>query len=120
MQVSLERESPRVIKVRLSGRVDSRQWRAALDDVVELLETGGPASILVAADGFEGWEPGNWEDLSFQRAYDPQIRRMAIVADKEWEDRALMFSGKGLRKVDIEFFTTPQMPQAMNWLTSVS
>ena len=118
MQVTLERESPRVIKVRVSGRVASDEWRAALEDVVGFLESGGPASLLVAADGFEGWAPGDWEDLSFQRKYDPQIRRMAIVADKQWEDQALMFSGKGLRRLEIEFFPTAQMPQAMNWLTA--
>jgi hypothetical protein len=35
MQVTLERESPRVIKVCLSGLVDSKEWRAGLEDVVE-------------------------------------------------------------------------------------
>jgi hypothetical protein len=43
---------------------------------------------------------------------------MAIVADAKWEDQALMFAGKGLRKIEIEFFTPAEMGRARQWLTA--
>jgi hypothetical protein len=44
---------------------------------------------------------------------------MAIVADEKWQDRALPFAGKGLRRIDIDVFPPRQMSDARNWLTSV-
>ena len=118
MQASIARESPRLISARLSGRLSSRQWQAALREVAKLLRTDERASLLVVAEEFEGWGPGEWDDMSFQRAHDKQIDRMAIVADRKWEDMGLMFSGKGLRAIEIEFFTPAEMSRARQWLES--
>jgi hypothetical protein len=118
MQVSVEQESPNVIKVRLAGRVTAQEWHTALKDVAKLLTQEARASILLAAEGFEGWEPGNWDDLSFQKENDDRIGRIAIVADQKWKDQVLMFAGQGLRKVDIRFFTPPETAQARQWVVS--
>ncbi len=118
MQVSVEQESPRVIEVQLAGRVTSQEWHATLKDVAKLLRPEEHASILLAAQGFEGWEPGDWDDLSFQREHDQHIARIAIVADQKWKDQVLMFAGQGLRKVDIRFFTPPETAQARQWVSS--
>jgi hypothetical protein len=115
--VAVERESPLLIKVRLAGRLNSRQWRAALEEMAGLLKPGERASILVDADAFEGWGRGDWQDLAFQSNHDPLIHRMAIIADRKWEAQALMFAGKGLRRIEIEFFTPEQTSQARQWLT---
>jgi hypothetical protein len=118
MQVSVEQESPRVIAVELAGRLTSQEWHATLKDVAKLLRPEERASILLAAQGFEGWEPGDWDDLSFQRENDERIARIAIVADQKWKDQVLMFAGQGLRKVDIRFFTPPETAQARQWVSS--
>ena len=120
MHVSVQRESPDVISVELSGRLNSQEWHTALDDVSALLKPGERTSILVAAESFAGWEPGDWDDLSFQQKHDPQIRRIAIVTSEQWQDQARMFAGQGLRRVEIECFTPAEMPQARQWLTSAS
>jgi hypothetical protein len=118
MQVSVEQESPRVIEVQLAGRLSSQEWHATLKDVAKLLRPEERACILLAAQGFEGWEPGDWDDLSFQREHDQHIARIAIVADQKWKDQVLMFAGQGLRKVDIRFFTPPEAAQARQWVAS--
>jgi hypothetical protein len=116
MQAAIEQESPQVIRVEVTGRLTSQQWHATLKDVAKRFAPGRSTSILLIAEGFEGWEPGNWDDLSFQREHDAQIERIAIVADERWRDRVLMFAGQGLRKVDIRFFTPAEMSQARQWL----
>ena len=117
MQVSVEQESPGLVNVHLAGRVASQAWHAALADVAKLLNPGQRTSILLAAEGFEGWEPGDWDDLSFQREHDAHIARIAIVADQKWKDQMLMFAGQGLRKVDIRFFTPAETVQARQWVS---
>jgi hypothetical protein len=118
MQVTIERESPRLITIRVSGRLSPRAWRSVLQDVGKLLHAQERTSLLVLAEQFEGWESGDWDDMSFQQKHDEQIDRMAIVADKKWEDLALMFSGKGLRRIEIEFFAPAEVSQARRWLVS--
>ena len=118
MLVSIDHGSPRVIKVELSGRMDAKQWRAALDEVENLLTPGEVTPLLISAIGFEGWGAGDWDDLSFQRNRDAQLGRMAVVADRKWEDRAMLFTGKGLRGLEIEFFTPEEMPRARQWLVA--
>jgi hypothetical protein len=116
----VERESARLITVRLSGRLTQRQWEAALQEIANLLKAGERSSLLVVAEDFEGWGAGDWDDMSFQRAHDEQIDRMAIVAEKKWEDQALMFCGKGLRGIEIEFFPPVEIARARQWAVSSS
>ena len=47
-----------------------------------------------------------------------QIDRIAIVADRVWEDLALMFAGQGLRRVDVQFFGPSSEKQARQWLAA--
>ena len=118
MGVSVERESPEVIRVKLSGRVNWKEWRSALEKVATHLNPEKTASIFVAAERFDGWDSGDWGDLSFQEKYDPQINRMAIVVAREWQDRALQFAGKGFRKIQLECFLPEEVDRARQWLTS--
>jgi hypothetical protein len=114
----VHQESPGLIMVELAGRLAPQQWYAALDGVAKLLPEGKRTSILVSGERFEGWSAGKWDDFSFQHDNDSRIGRMAIVADAKWEDQALMFAGKGLRKIEIEFFRPAEMGRARQWLTA--
>jgi hypothetical protein len=119
MQPSVVRESPRLVRVLLSGRVTPQEWNAALGEAAKLLQADEQTAILVTADGFEGWEPGGgWDDLSYRRLFEERVSRMAIVADRKWEDQALMFAGKGLRRFDVEFFAPAELARARAWLTA--
>jgi hypothetical protein len=120
MRVSIDQESPRIIRVELTGRMDAKQWRASLDEVAKLLQPGEVTPMLVSAIGFEGWGAGEWDDFSFQKQHDAQVGRMAVVADRKWEDRAMLFTGKGLRALEIEFFTPDDLPRALLWLTAAA
>lgn len=115
-QFTVKQESPGLVTVDLSGRIGAEQWGAALDELATLLPEGRRTAILVSGDDFAGWGTGEWDDFDFRHEYDPRISRIAIVADERWEDQALMFAGKGLRKVEIEFFTPDAIERARRWL----
>jgi hypothetical protein len=115
---TVKQESPGLVAVNLTGRIGPKEWGAALHELAAHLPAGRRSSILVSGDDFEGWGTGEWDDFDFRHEYDPRIGRIAIVADKRWEDQALMFAGKGLRKVEIEFFTPGEMDRARQWLAA--
>jgi hypothetical protein len=120
MAVTFKRESPQVITLRVSGRVGSGEWQTALSNVAKLLNPREQTSLLVLAENFAGWGQGDWSDLSFRQEYDARVNRMAIVADERWRDPLLMFAGKGLRRIDVEFFTPAEVDKARRWLTSAA
>ena len=49
--------------------------------------------------------------------YDKLIEKIAIVGEKKWEELAMIFTGKGVRPIPIEFFTPAELPKARVWLT---
>ena len=58
-------------------------------------------------ENFAGTEKGgNPGDVSFQADYDPFIEKIAIVGDKKWEDVALLFTSKGIRRVADRILST--------------
>ena len=120
MSVTVECESPQIITVRMRGKVSSEEWREELQKVAKHLDTLMSSSILVIAEDFAGFGQGDWTDLSFQLAHDRQINRMAIVTDPKFEDEALLFAGKGLRRFEIQYFPPSQLAAARAWLLETS
>jgi SpoIIAA-like len=108
-----------VLTIKISGKLRQSELAAAQKNAAKILEKRGGSRVLVLAERFEGWEKGDdWGDLSGQEQLDAQIDRMAIVGEKRWEDVALLFTGKGIRHIDIEYFSPTDLPRARNWLSS--
>ena len=115
MSVRVDLESPELLVVRLSGNVTAQEFRAGQEEASRLLKPIVSAAFLAVLRDFEGWGGGDWNDSSIQFQNDTQIKRMAIVGDRKWEDAALMFVGKGLLHFDIEYFEPGQLVQAQKW-----
>ena len=107
-----------ILTIKVSGKVAQPELAAAQKSATEILKKQGPSRLLVLAESFQGWGKGNWGDLSGQQAIDSQVDRMAIVGEKQWEDLALLFTGKGFRRTAIEYFTPADLPKARAWLAS--
>ena len=108
-----------MLTIRISGRLRQSELAAAQKNAAEMLKKRGGSRLLVLAEKFEGWEKGqDWGDLYGQEKLDAQIDRMAIVGEKKWEDVALLFTGKGIRHIEIEYFSSAELPRARDWLSS--
>lgn len=108
-----------ILTVRITGRLAHPELRAAQHQAAAILQGESKVRLLVLADGFQGWERGgDWGDLSFQVENDPFIEKMAIVGEQRWEDLALIFAGKGLRKFPVEYFQSADLARARTWLAA--
>ena len=91
----------------VSGTLTQAELAKAQQAAADIIRAQGKVRILVLAGDFTGWEIGSeWDDFSFQEAFDPYIEKMAIVGDARSEDLALIFVAKGLRSFPIEYFAT--------------
>lgn len=107
-----------IVTVKISGKLAQPDLLAVQQEAAKILHSGGRAGVLIIVEDFQGWEKeGDWGDLSFQLHNDSQIARMAMVGDRKWEDLALLFVAKGIRKFPIEFFPPSEMARARAWLT---
>jgi|KBSMisStaDraftv2_1062788.scaffolds.fasta_scaffold488975_2 hypothetical protein len=108
-----------VLTIRISGKLRQSELVTAQKNAAAILRKRGGSRLLVLAEKFDGWEKGgDWGNLSGQEQLDAQIDRMAIVGEKRWEDVALLFTGKGLRHIEIEYFSPTDLPRARSWLSS--
>ncbi len=105
-----------ILTARIAGRLTQPELAALQQAAAGVIRQHGHVRMLVIAQDFQGWQKGGgWDDLSFME-YDPYIRKMAIVGDKEWEEQALLFTGQAMRKFPIEYFQPADLDRAKAWL----
>jgi hypothetical protein len=106
-----------VLTIKITGKLTQPELQAVQKSAAEILTAQGKMRVLVIAQEFEGWEKtGDWGNISIQDEMDPKIKKMAIVGESKWEDLALLFAAKGLRKFPIEYFQPQDLAKARGWL----
>jgi hypothetical protein len=121
MSAEIVDHSGNVLTARITGLLTQPDLVALQSAAGDILGRQGRMRLLVLTENFEGWQRGGrWGDLSFSIDYDAQIEKMAIVGDKKWEDLALIFAAKGLRRFPIEYFQPVEIAKARAWLAQTS
>jgi len=110
-----------VLTIKVSGTLTQPELAKLQAAAAGIFGTGGTRGkwrVLVLTENFAGWERGEtWNDFSFSD-HDADIERMAIVGERKWADQALMFTAKGLRPFQIEYFEPAQIAAARAWLAA--
>jgi hypothetical protein len=108
-----------IMRVRISGVMSLADQKALQKMARELIDRGLKPRLLIMAENFEGWEKTEeWEDVGFLTGYGNSIVKMAIVGDESWKEQIFMFTGKGLRPTEIEFFPSSSLSEAELWIRS--
>ena len=108
-----------IVHVKITGVMKLADQRAIQAAGMKLIEQGVMPSLMLTLDKFQGWEKGvDWGDVGFMLSEGKNIRKMAIVGDKRWEDEVLVFVGKGIRSTEIEFFPVAAARDAETWIRS--
>jgi hypothetical protein len=106
-----------ILTVKVTGHLSQTDLLTTQKAAAEILREHGGSLVLFVTEDFQGWESGgDWGDLSGQAELDTYARRIAIVGEPRWEDLALLFAGKGIRRVDVEYFFPPDLEKARTWL----
>lgn len=106
-----------LVMVRFSGKLKVAELQAVQKAAGDAISRNGKVRVLCLAEDFDGWEKSeDWGDVSFQAEYDPFIEKIAIVGDRKWEELALLFTSKGIRRVPIEYFAPRELGKAYQWL----
>jgi hypothetical protein len=106
-----------LITFKISGLLKRAELAQAEKAAIEVMDSAHRIKFLILVENFQGWDnKGDWGDVSFQWRYDDQIEKIAIVGDKRWQELAEVFVGKGLRSMDIRYFTPSEIAEARTWI----
>jgi len=105
-----------LLVVKISGKLSKSELESSQKVAIDVVKREGRARVLILAQTFDGWEDGDWGELSFMMKYDSQIERIAIVGEKKWEDELLAFAGKGMRSCQVEYFPAARVSPARTWV----
>jgi hypothetical protein len=119
MSVTFTKESDDLFVISVQGIF-------AFDDLKEVeksarvqIDRNQKIKLLVLAEDFTGWgKEGDWGDLTFMYEYDPNIEKIAVVAEANWKDQMLMYLGAGMRHAEVKFFFYNEEKNARDWLGS--
>jgi hypothetical protein len=115
------KESDDLFVISVQGILTFEDIKEVENKVSEGIDRSGKVKLLVLAEGFSGWgKEGDWGDLTFMYEYDPNIEKIAVVAEASWKDQILMFIGAGRRQAAVEFFLPGKAEDARDWLQSES
>jgi hypothetical protein len=108
-----------ILTSRITGLLKHSDLVAVQKRAGEIIREQGKVRMLTVLENFEGLEKaGDWGDISFQMEFDDAIEKLAIVGDKKWHETAVIFTGKGVRRIPIEFFETADLEKARAWIAS--
>ncbi len=119
MSAEIVEISDNVLTFKITGRLYQAEFAAAQQRAGEIIRQQGKVRFLVLVDNFAGMDnAGDWGDVSFQMDFDEFIEKIAIVGDKQWEELAEVFTGKGIRHIAIEYFLPADLAKAKTWLAA--
>jgi len=119
MSISLQHEDGNVYRIEMSGLLRQAEFQRCEGELADRMEQNASVRLLFVMRDFEGWErQGAWNDLTFFVKHGGQIERIAIVADEQWRNQALLFAAAGLRRAPVEFFAQNDLASARKWVSA--
>ena len=119
MSAQLTDVTNQVLTIRVSGQLTQRELADSQRAAGEVIKRLGKARLLIVIEDFHGTaNDGDWGDISFQMHYDSFIERIAVVCESRWKEAAMLFTGKGIRRVAIETFEPRDLVQAREWVSA--
>jgi len=120
MSAELVDVTDRVLTIKVSGRLTYPELAASHQAAGAVIDQLGQVRLLLLIENFQGAaQEGDWGDLSFQMSYDEFIERIAVVCEPQWRETALLFTGKGIRRVAIEHFQPADLDRARAWVSAI-
>ncbi|NIL99202.1 MAG: STAS/SEC14 domain-containing protein [Planctomycetales bacterium] len=103
------------LEVLASGKLTAEDYHQFEPAVAELIESG-KIKILFQMHDFHGWETGAmWEDIKFAARHCRDIKKIAMIGEKNWEKWMAMIC-KPFTLSQIKYFDSTEAPQARQWL----
>jgi hypothetical protein len=115
IQVNEENDG-KILIVRASGKLTKADYEQLMPEIDRLIQLYGTLHMLIDMTAFQGWQvEALWEEIKFGVAHFADIKRLAIVGDKRWQEVLALFA-KPFTKATIHYFDHTDTSEARQWL----
>jgi hypothetical protein len=105
-----------IVEVQATGKLTHEDYTLFVPGIEKLLQIHGKVSVLFEMVDFHGWEAGAlWDDIKFDLKHFADIKRLAMVGDKEWEKGMSVFC-RPFTTAKIRYFDASAINEARSWL----
>lgn len=113
---TIETRSPKVVGLKLTGRLHDDDYRQFEPTIETILTAQGKVRLFVQFEDFHGWDlHAAWDDLKFGLKHYADFERIAMVGDRKWERWMAGFC-KPFTKATVRYFDQPDADAAWKWL----
>jgi hypothetical protein len=112
----LSESSEKILGFKVSGKLTDEDYKAFVPQIEKIIQEFGRISLLLELDDFHGWDLGAaWDDFKFGLKHNKDLKRVAIVGDKKWEEWMARLA-KPFMKAEVKYFEGSQLQDAWKWL----
>ena len=116
MIATIETGSPKVVGVKLSGKLHDEDYRRFVPMIESILTAEGKVRLFVQFEEFQGWDThAAWDDFKFALQHYSDFERIAMVGDRRWE-KWMASICKPFTKAKVRYFDKSEVVSAWLWL----
>lgn len=113
---TIETDSPKVLGVKLRGKLHDADYKQFVPKIETLLTAQGKVRLFVEFEDFHGWDVhAAWDDLTFGLKHYSDFERIAMVGDRQWERWMASFC-KPFTQAKVRYFDRAEVDMAWKWL----
>ena len=110
---TIETSSPKVLGMKVCGKLHDEDYKQFVPNVEALLTAKGKLRLLVQFEDFHGWDlHAAWDDLKFGLRHYSDFERIAMVGDRKWEKWMANFC-KPFTKAKVKYFEGTPIPTSV-------
>lgn len=117
MSVKLvEKKDGQILEIQAGGKLTHADYAQFVPAFERLVKQHGKINVLVELVDFHGWDAAAlWDEVKFDLKHLSQIKRLALVGNKVWEEGVANFCAPFV-SADVRFFDPTQFAEARAWL----
>ena len=113
---TIETGSPKVVGLKLSGKLHDDDYRRFVPTIESILTAEGKVRLFVQFEEFQGWDMhAAWDDFKFGLSHYSDFERIAMVGIRRWE-KWMASVCKPFTKAKVKYFDRPEIDAAWAWL----
>src|SRR5271166_1836753 len=116
MIATIETGSPKVVGLKLSGKLHDEDYRRFVPMIESILTAEGKVRLFVQFEEFQGRDMhAAWDDFKFGLSHYSDFERIAMVGDRRWE-KWMASVCKPFTKAKLKYFDRSEVDAAWTWL----
>ena len=113
---TIETGSPKVVGLKLCGKLHDADYRRYVPRIETILTAAGKARLFLEMEDFQGWDVhAAWDELKFSLKHYSDFERIALVGDCRWEKWLAGFC-KPFTRATVKYFDNSEVYLAWTWL----